>query len=243
MSSITRRGLVRSGAAAAIAGPGAVLAAAGSAAADGSAGHHHHRPRNGREALEHLMRGNRRFVAGRPRHLNQDTVRRAEVAQGQRPFAIVLGCADSRVPPEIVFDQGLGDLFIVRVAGNTARTGVVVGSVEYSVEHFGSVLLMVLGHSKCGAVEAAVEAVEHGATFPGSIPDVAKPIIPVVKRVRGRAPHVDKQRLVTLSVRANARAAARDLRREPLLHHFIEKGKLKVVAAEYHLHSGRVRIL
>ena len=242
MSSVTRRGLVRSGLGAAIAGPTVALAAAESAAADGSSGHRH-RPRNGEEALNRLMRGNRRFVAGRASHHTHDTAHRAELAQGQSPFAIILGCADSRVPPEIVFDEGLGALFVVRVAGNTARTGVVIGSVEYSVKKFGSVLIMVLAHSKCGAVEATVEAVEDGATFPGSIPDVAKPIIPVVKRVRHRQPHVDKHRLVTLSIRANARAAARDLQREPLLHHAIEKGKLKVVAAEYHLHSGRVRVL
>jgi carbonic anhydrase len=242
MSSVTRRGLVRSGLGAAIAGPTAALAAAESAAADGSSGDRH-RPRNGDQALERLLRGNRRFVRGRARHGDQDSVRRAEVAQGQRPFAIVLGCADSRVPPEVIFDQGLGDLFVVRVAGNTARTGVVIGSIEYSVKKFGSVLIMVLAHSQCGAVEATVEALEDGAEFPGSIPDVAKPIIPAVKSVRRREPHVDRQRLITLSIRANARAAARDLRREPLLHHYIEKGKLKVVSATYHLHSGRVSVL
>ena len=108
-------------------------------------------------ALTQLLRGNERFVAGWPDHPNQSARRRREVSEaGQHPFAIILSCADSRVPPEIIFDQGLGDLFIVRVAGNVLDD-VVLGTIEYAVEHLQVPLVMVLGHDKCGAVTAAVE--------------------------------------------------------------------------------------
>src|SRR5512139_387673 len=111
------------------------------------------------QALTHLLRGNERFIAGWPDHPNQSARRRREVSDaGQQPYAIILSCADSRVPPEIIFDQGLGDVFVIRVAGNVLDD-VILGTIEYAVEHMHTPLVMVLGHDKCGAVTAAVEHV------------------------------------------------------------------------------------
>src|SRR4051794_26617867 len=111
---------------------------------------------NAREALERLREGNRRFVAGRGEDVLTTPSRRRELADGQEPFAIVLGCSDSRVPAEIVFDQGLGDLFVIRVAGNiVAPSG--IGSVEFAAERFGTRLVVVLGHTRCGAIQATLE--------------------------------------------------------------------------------------
>src|SRR5512135_1757612 len=112
------------------------------------------------QALTQLLRGNERFVAGWPDHPNQSALRRREVSDsGQQPFAIILACADSRVPPEIIFDQGLGDVFVIRVAGNVLDD-IILGTIEYAVEHMHTPLVMVLGHDKCGAVTAAVQGVE-----------------------------------------------------------------------------------
>ncbi|HEY4484757.1 MAG TPA: carbonic anhydrase, partial [Nitrospiria bacterium] len=120
------------------------------------------------KALTMLMEGNARYVEGKMLHPNQAADRMGELAKGQHPFAVILGCADSRVPPEIVFDQGLGDLFVLRVAGNIADDAV-IGSIEYAVEHLGTTLVFVLGHERCGAVSAAVEVVTKGAKVPGHI--------------------------------------------------------------------------
>lgn len=114
---------------------------------------------NGDEALARLLAGNSRYVAGAPVNQGRDTVRRAEEAQSQSPFAVILSCSDSRVSPEVVFDEGVGDLFVVRVAGNTCETPIVQGSIEYAIEYLHSVLLMVLGHEGCGAVKAALDSV------------------------------------------------------------------------------------
>jgi carbonic anhydrase len=202
------------------------------------------RPRTGDEALAELLAGNKRFVEGRLRNERRGSVRREQIAEEQKPFAIVLGCSDSRVPPEVLFDQGLGDLFIVRVAGNTATDPVVVGSVEYAAEHLGSVLLMVLGHESCGAVAGAVEVVTEGAHEPGSIGDMIAPVIPAVKQVHRSAPDASTETLVARSVQANIRRAVDELEsNEALLSHLIEEGKLKVVGAEYHLETGEVQLV
>jgi carbonic anhydrase len=119
-------------------------------------------PKTPDEALKRLLAGNKRFVEGHPQNPRRDSVRRIKTAEGQKPFAIILTCSDSRLSPEVIFDKGLGDLFVVRVAGNTGSDPVLVGSMEYSVLTFGSVLLMVLGHTECGAVEAAVDVVTKG---------------------------------------------------------------------------------
>ena len=140
-------------------------------------------PRNGDEALERLLAGNARFAADRKLNDGHGTDRRAELATGQQPWAVIVGCADSRVPPDVIFDAGLGDLFVVRVAGNTAVDPFVLGSVEYALAHLGSPLVLVLGHEGCGAVKGAVAAATEGATEPGSIGEVIAPIVPVVQGV------------------------------------------------------------
>lgn len=135
---------------------------------------------NGSEALAHLLEGNRRFAAGEGEHVRQDPQRRAELTRGQRPFAVVVGCSDSRVPPEVVFDQGLGDLFVIRTAGHVIDD-VTVGSVDYAVSHLGAPLVLVLGHTFCGAVHAAVA----GREVSGTLRPIVRGIKPAMKRAKG----------------------------------------------------------
>jgi carbonic anhydrase len=201
------------------------------------------RPRTGDEALDALLAGNERFVRGRSRHEGTDSARRAEIASEQKPFAIILGCSDSRVPPELTFDTGLGDLFVVRVAGNTAQAPAIVGSIEYAAMHLGSVLLMVLGHQRCGAVGAAVAAVTEDAREPGSISDAVAPIVPVVGTVRDGSPSASSDALVERSVLANIEHTVSELNGQPLLSRQIERGELKVVGAEYRLDTGAVKVV
>jgi len=188
----------------------------------------------GRDVLAQLLAGNARYVAGKLLHPNQTRVRRAAVAKSQHPFAIVLGCADSRVPPEVVFDQGLGDLFVVRVAGNIAEPAT-VASIEYAAEHLGVGLVVVLGHSRCGAVQAAVD----GGEAPGHIGTLVTAISPPLEQTRDQPG--DRVENV---VAANARLVAEQLRTsDPILSHLVRDGKLRVVAARYDLDSGKVEVL
>ncbi|MFQ5443456.1 MAG: carbonic anhydrase, partial [Nitrospinales bacterium] len=133
------------------------------------------------ESLKQLIEGNRRFITGKPLHPNQSLERRKESVSGQSPIAAILGCSDSRVSPEIVFDQGIGDLFVLRVAGNVADDPV-LGSLEYAVEHLNVPLIIVLGHSACGAVIAAAQ----GGEFPGKIGSLTKAIAPAVEKAKGK---------------------------------------------------------
>ena len=190
------------------------------------------------EALKRLMAGNERYVARKARHPNQTAARRAEMTKGQHPFAIVLGCADSRVPPENVFDQGLGDLFVVRVAGNIADDAG-IGSIEYAVEHLGVRLVLVLGHAECGAVAAALEAGEKGVAVPGYLGRVVQAILPAVHMVKDRpGDRLDH------AVRANVGLAVGRLKAsEPVLAAMAKEGKLAIVGGRYDLRSGRVEIL
>jgi carbonic anhydrase len=192
---------------------------------------------NGDEAVKRLMAGNDRFVKGNLAHPGRDTVRRAEQAEGQTPFAVVLGCADSRVPPEIVFDEGIGDLFPVRVAGNTAVDDIVLGSIEYSAAVLKSVLVVVLGHEECGAVKAAVDQVTKGTTVPGHIASFVAPIVPAVEAIRSQP----AAELVNAAIRENIRRQVEFLKSsQPLLAPLVQQGTVKVVGAEYALHSGKV---
>ena len=160
------------------------------------------------EALAKLMAGNQRYVQHHQQRPNQSMARRKELGNGQHPFAVILGCADSRVAPELLFDQGLGDLFVIRVAGNIVDDEI-LGSIEYAVEHLGTKLIMVLGHEKCGAVSAAVE----GGIAPGHIQAVVAAILPSVE-ASGKEPG-DK---VHNCVIANARRVAQQVREsEPVL--------------------------
>jgi len=188
----------------------------------------------GGDALSRLLAGNHRYVSGTVAHPNQTAGRRRAVATSQHPFATILSCSDSRVPPEIVFDQGLGDLFVVRVAGNIAEPAG-LGSIEYAAEHLGVGLVVVLGHSRCGAVDAAVK----GGEAPGHIPTLIEAIMPAVEKTRDQPG--DK---LDNAVRANALLVAEQLRTsDPVLSHLVQDGKLRVVAARYDLDSGKVDVL
>lgn len=186
------------------------------------------------QALARLMEGNKRYVRHKEQHPDESMARRKELETGQHPFAVILGCADSRVPPELLFDQGLGDLFVIRVAGNLVDDDV-LGSIEYAVEHLDTKLIMVLGHEKCGAVSAAVE----GGDVPGHLKALVEAIQPSVEATRN-----EPGDRVHNCVIANARRVAGQIRAsEPVLKEAIEKGGLKVVAADYLLDSGKVNLL
>lgn len=190
------------------------------------------------EALRALREGNERFAADAPFRPDIGARRRAETARGQGPFASVLCCADSRAAPELVFSRGIGELFVVRTAGNTADA-VALGSVEYSVAVLGAPLLVVMGHASCGAVAAAVEMAEKGAAFPGSIGEVARPIVPAVQAVRGRQGDA-----LGNAIRENAVMVAQGMiARSPILQDAARKDKLRVVAAHHDLADGRVQFL
>ena len=190
-------------------------------------------------ALARLKAGNARFVKGKSNASIDIPVRRAELAEGQSPFAAVLGCADSRLPPELVFDESLGQLFVVRVAGNTASVPPIVGSVEYSTAVLGSPLVVVLGHDDCGAVKAAIDVVTKGKTFPGELDGFINPIIPAVQSVMG----TDPSQLLQAAVTANIKQTVAALQADSLLSTDAANGTVQVVGAEYRLHSGKVDFL
>jgi len=188
------------------------------------------------QALALLKEGNRAFSEGRPTRPAQDRARRQEIARGQAPFAVLVTCSDSRVAPELLFDRGLGELFIVRNAGNTIDT-VAMGSIEYAVAHLGVPLIVVLGHERCGAVQAAIEVVKHNADLPGSIGQMVEPIIPAVLKSQDEpGDPVDN------AVRENVRRTVTHLRTsaEPMLLQPQQAGKLRVVGASYDLDNGAV---
>jgi len=188
------------------------------------------------EALRRLIQGNARFVAGHLTHAGPEEIAEARgaVSKGQSPFAVIVGCSDSRVGPEIVFDQGLGDLFVVRTAGEVVDAAA-LGSIEYAVEHLGSTLILVLGHERCGAVAAAVA----GAKEPGHIGAVLDAIQPAVKQTKGQPGDP-----VENAVRAQALDVAKQLEAaKPILAERAESGKLKIVAARYDLGTGKIELL
>ena len=194
-----------------------------------------------REALELLRDGNRRFVADRERDARVGATRRNELTTRQEPFAVVLGCSDSRVPAEIVFDQGLGDLFVIRVAGNIVAPSQ-IGSVEFAAEQFQMRLVVVLGHSGCGAVVATIDQlgrpVEKQSRNLRAIVDRVRPSVEPLLATELRH---DRQALIRDAVRANVRASAGHLRHgSELLEQLIEREGLLVVGAEYSLDTGVV---
>lgn len=192
---------------------------------------------NATEGLKELREGNRRYADGLQRTGRLPVHdRRAELLEGQAPFAVVLGCSDSRVPAEMVFDQGLGDLFVIRVAGNIVAPSQ-VASVEFAVQQFGTRLVVVLGHSRCGAVNAALEAA-RGAAGDGPHSAIVDRILP---SIRDLPPGGD---LVERAVRANIRASVAQLRRDSAtLEHLAQNDGLLVAGAEYCLESGLVEFL
>ncbi|HVH25311.1 MAG TPA: carbonic anhydrase [Vicinamibacterales bacterium] len=196
-----------------------------------------------RDALERLQAGNRRFAADdvRSRQTLTSQGRRTAVAAGQEPFAIILGCSDSRVPAELVFDQGLGDLFVIRVAGNIVASSQ-VGSVEFAAARFGTRLVVVLGHSRCGAVLATLEELQRPTDSQSrhlrSIVDRVRPSVEALLTTELRH---DPDALVRQAVRANIRVSANHLRHgSEVLEHLIQNDGLLVVGAEYSLETGVV---
>jgi carbonic anhydrase len=184
--------------------------------------------------LKDLKMGNARFVAGKAMRPHATPKRVKQLASGQHPEAAILGCADSRVPPEIVFDEGIGDLFVVRVAGNVSET-YTVGSLEYAAEHLGVPLVVVLGHEKCGAVKSACEA---SAPVEGNIGTLLKEIQPAVDEAKQ---HPTKAGCVHDAVHVNAHKQAEELTASsPVLKKLVEEGKLKIVSAIYDLETGKV---
>jgi len=191
------------------------------------------------DALARLRDGNKRFVAG-VRSLDALLSQRPGAFTGnQQPFAIVLGCSDSRVPAEIVFDQGLGDLFVIRVAGNIVAPSQ-VGSVEFAAAQFGTGLVVVLGHTQCGAVLATLDEVRRGTTSSPNLRDIVDRIRPSIETLI-TAGLTDDTRLVREAVRANVRASVHHLRHgSAILEDLIGQRRLRVVGAEYSLESGEV---
>ncbi len=186
-------------------------------------------------ALEMLKAGNRAFLKGELPPIINNAERRLQIAESQAPFAVLVSCSDSRVPPEALFGRGLGDLFIVRVAGNTiSQQG--LGSIEYAVAELGVPLVLILGHQRCGAVAAAVSVVRESTLFPGAIGDMVQPILPAAITTRA-----DEGDWLDNAVRRNVVNVAEKLKISgKLIEDPIEEGRLRVVGARYDLDNGTV---
>jgi len=187
------------------------------------------------EAISKLKEGNGRYTSGNLQHPGQTTERRSELTKSQHPFAVIVSCSDSRVPPEIVFDQGLGDLFIFRVAGNVIDDHG-LGSIEYAVDHLNVRLIVVLGHQSCGAVQAAKETIAAKGKAPGHIESLVTAIKPAVEATA-------KDDLDT-TIKANVKHVVQALRSStPILKAKVDSGELRVVGGYYSLDSGAVTFL
>jgi carbonic anhydrase len=193
------------------------------------------------EALARLQEGNRRFVANQTAPEPIDMVKRAALAAGQEPFAIILGCSDSRVPAELVFDQGFGDLFVIRVAGNIVAPSQ-VGSVEFAASRFGTRLVVVLGHSGCGAIIATLEEITgHATSQSRNLRSIVDRVRPSVETLLSGRRNLDSETLIREAVRANVRVSVDHLTHgSALLEQLSRSDGLKVVGAEYSLETGVV---
>lgn len=201
-------------------------------------------PRNGMtgaDALADLLAGNERFIAGLPESPRRQPEDFSPLAAGQFPLAAIIACSDSRVAPEILFDQGVGDLFVIRVAGNVIGGSgpVVKGSIEYAVAELNVPLILVLGHSNCGAVKAAMKHIDDHDELPGSIENLVNLIKPAVEQVRGKPGDE-----LANAIRANVELGVERLKGlEPILAGPVRAGKLQVVGASYDLATGRVKMV
>ncbi|HBG04490.1 MAG: carbonic anhydrase [Geobacteraceae bacterium GWC2_58_44] len=193
------------------------------------------------EALQRLLDGNKRFVESKmTASALCDLPAREKLATSQHPYAIILSCSDSRVPPEIIFDRALGEIFVVRVAGNVADP-IVLGSIEYAAEHLGSPLIMVLGHERCGAVTATVNAKGKPE---GNVGAIIKAIEPSAKKAKKDCKGKPAAEVVECAVAVNAKAVAADLtKKSKVLAHQLKEGKIKIVSATYDLDDGKVTLL
>jgi carbonic anhydrase len=179
-------------------------------------------------SLQRLMDGNARYMNDQTENPDRNAYRRQEVAKKQYPFAVIVGCSDSRVPPEIIFDQGIGDLFTIRVAGNVVGP-LELDSIEYATEYLGATFLLVMGHESCGAVSTVFQGELD------DIEDVAQLILPAIQNIK---PHTVEE-----AIKANARSVVNYLRQTTLLKKIIAEGRLELRAAYYHLESGQVELL
>ncbi len=189
----------------------------------------------GGDSLGKLMDGNKRYVTGAFAQKDVGEARRKELTGGQKPFAIVVTCSDSRVVPEIIFDEGLGDIFVVRVAGNVLDP-IALGSIEYAAEHLHAPLLVLMGHEQCGAVSAALDAKGEPE---GNIGSIMKKIMPAIKKAKAKGGSRDD--VLNNAIKENVVLSYKAVRdQSPILRHLIDKGELRVVAGVYHLASGDV---
>lgn len=188
-----------------------------------------------KKALQNLLDGNARYIEDHLLHPSH-TERREAVSSRQEPYAIILGCSDSRVPPEIIFDQGVGDLFVVRVAGNVVGP-VALNSIEYATKYLHSSLIFVLSHERCGAVTAVFE----GDTT--DIEAISSLIDPVIQECKKDCKHTSSEDLLDLCIRSNATNVAKNIRSSPLIARYIQEQKIDVVAGYYDLYTGKVEIL
>lgn len=187
---------------------------------------------NPQKGLERLMKGNDRYVHDQLEHPNRTSERREAVVSQQCPFAVIVGCSDSRVAPEIIFDQGVGDLFVVRVAGNVVGP-LELDSVEYSVLYFNSSVVLVMGHENCGAVSAVVKGTTQ------DIEAVAQLIEPAVREVKKTNP----SNLIEAAIKANAIRVKNELLKSSVIQRLVKEKKVEVYAAYYHLQDGKVELL
>jgi carbonic anhydrase len=191
--------------------------------------------------LENLLEGNNRFVEGKLLHPGRAPKDFTALAEAQAPHAVIVGCADSRVAPELIFDQGIGDLFVVRIAGNviSGAGAIVKGSIEYAVAELGVRLIVVLGHTGCGACKAAIEHVEANDALPGAIGDLINPIRTVVRMVAGQ-PGNKLANVIT----GNVKEGVKRLKGlNPILSKFVGSGEMKVVGGVYELSTGKVEMV
>ena len=191
------------------------------------------------EAMKRLEEGNARYVTAKPKHPHESIDWRHTLEQGQHPFAVVISCSDSRVVPELIFDQGLGDLFVIRVAGNIVDTDV-AASVEYAVDHLGTQLVVVMGHSHCGAVTAAID---HFADAEGEPAEVVPLLCMIEPAIMGVSEALPREKRIELTVKRNVELAVRRLSRIPDLHRSVSAGKAKIVGAVYDMHTGKIAVL
>ncbi len=184
-----------------------------------------------KEALKFLKDGNKRYINGNLKHPHTDTTYRDSLQESQQPFAVVLSCADSRVVPELLFDQGLGDLFVIRVAGNVAKDKV-IGSIEYAVKFLNSKLIVVLGHENCGAVQASLSDADPGGHI-GAIIERIKPAVYMARRMKGD--------ILTNAIKINAQVIGEELKdSQPILNDAVKSAGVEIVSAYYKLSTGEV---
>lgn len=196
-------------------------------------------PSDANSALARLKEGNQRFMDETPRHLHEKASWRSLLVETQKPFATVVGCSDSRVPPELIFDVGFGDLFTIRLAGNIIAEDV-VGSLQYAARHLQTRLIVILGHEGCGAVAATLEEIQNKAKEPKHIESLIKSIKPGLEQLDLE---LDRDALLRAAVEANVRWSMRQLYALPEAKRALQENKLTLVGAVYELKTGRVRFL